>query len=97
MASPPKRWRRQEVVAGRGYGQRSGDLSLIATLLARERFDRTMKFDEALEAAVSALTPEQVSSAFRRYLDPAAIRATSRAATSRRQECCSSALLNSQR
>jgi zinc protease len=32
-----------------------------------------MKFDEALEASVSALTPQQVSEAFRKYVDPSAI------------------------
>ena len=41
--------------------QRSTDQTLLAALLTRERFDRTLKFDEALEAAVSALTPQQVS------------------------------------
>jgi zinc protease len=32
-----------------------------------------MKFDEALEAKIAALTPEQVSEAFRRHIDLAAL------------------------
>jgi zinc protease len=32
-----------------------------------------MKFDEALEAKVAALTPAQVSDAFRRRIDPSAL------------------------
>ncbi len=47
--------------------------SLAGLLMARERFDRTLKFDEAMEAKVAALTPEQVSDAFRRHIDPAAL------------------------
>jgi len=51
--------------------ERSQDRVLLATLLSRERFDRTMKWDADLEAKVSALTLDQVSSAFRRRVDPA--------------------------
>jgi zinc protease len=29
-----------------------------------------MKWDEALEAKIAALTPEEVSAAFRRHIDP---------------------------
>jgi zinc protease len=32
-----------------------------------------MKFDEAVDAKLAALTPEQVSEAFRRHIDPSAI------------------------
>ena len=53
--------------------QRSQDQSLAGTLAARERWDRTMKFDEALEAKVAALTAEQVSAAFRRHVDPSSL------------------------
>jgi zinc protease len=62
-----KSWLEQRMV------QRSTDQALLATLLNRERFDRTMKFDEALETAVSGLTLEHVNDAFRRYVDPAAM------------------------
>jgi zinc protease len=50
---------------------RSEDGSLVGLFAARQRFDRTVKFDEALEAKVAALTPEQISAAFRKYVDPA--------------------------
>jgi len=50
---------------------RSEDGSLVGLFAARQRFDRTLKFDESLEAKVSALTPEQISAAFRKYVDPA--------------------------
>jgi zinc protease len=32
-----------------------------------------MKFDEAVEAKVAALTPQQVSEAFRRHIDPSTL------------------------
>ncbi|HEY1338408.1 MAG TPA: pitrilysin family protein [Bryobacteraceae bacterium] len=52
---------------------RSQDQALAGTLAVRERYDRTMKFDEAVDAKLAALTPEQVSEAFRRHIDPSAI------------------------
>jgi zinc protease len=48
---------------------RTEEHALVGTLIARERYDRTMKFDADLEAKVSALTPEQVSASFRRNLN----------------------------
>jgi zinc protease len=51
---------------------RTYDDNLASTLLQRERFDRTLKWDEALEAKIAALTPADVSAAFRRRVDPAA-------------------------
>jgi zinc protease len=53
--------------------QRSDDSALASVLAAREFFDRTMKFDEQLEAKVAAVTAEQVSAAFRRLIDPASL------------------------
>jgi zinc protease len=53
--------------------QRSQDQSLLNLIATREHFDRTMKWDEALEAKVAALTPDQVSEAFRRHIDPSAL------------------------
>ena len=53
--------------------QRSQDQNLLNMIAGRERFDRTMKWDEALETKVAALTPEQISDAFRRHVDPAAL------------------------
>ena len=52
---------------------RSQDQALARMISARERFDRTLKFDEAFETAIAALTPEQVNAAVRRHLDPAAL------------------------
>ncbi len=52
---------------------RSQDQSLAGMLAQRERWGRTMKWDEAFEAKIAALTPDQVSAAFRRYVDPAAL------------------------
>ena len=52
---------------------RSQDQSLAGTLATRERWGRTMKWDEALEARIAALTPEQVSAAFRKHIDEAAL------------------------
>jgi zinc protease len=52
---------------------RTEEPQLLATLTQRERFDRTLKWDEALEAKVAALTPDQVTQAFRRHIDPSAL------------------------
>ncbi|PWU05260.1 MAG: insulinase family protein [Terriglobia bacterium] len=49
---------------------RSQDQTLARLLSVRERFDRTMRFDEAFEAAIASLTPEQVNATVRRRLDP---------------------------
>ena len=52
---------------------RSQDQNLTRLLANRQRFDRTMKFDENLEARIAALTAEQVSAALRRHIDPAGL------------------------
>jgi len=52
---------------------RSEDGALVGLFAARQRFDRTLKFDESLEAKVAALTAEQISEAFRRHIDPATL------------------------
>ena len=52
---------------------RSQDAALARLLGNRQRFDRTMKFDGDLETRIAALTPEQVSAAFRRHIDPAGL------------------------
>lgn len=52
---------------------RSQDPALVRLLGNRQRFDRTLKFDADFEARFAALTPEQVSAAFRRQIDPAAL------------------------
>jgi zinc protease len=50
---------------------RSEDGALIGLFASRQRFDRTLRFDEALEAKVAVLTAEQISEAFRKHVDPA--------------------------
>jgi zinc protease len=52
---------------------RTEDGSLVGLFAARQRFDRTLKFDESLETKVAALTPEQITAAFRKYVDPSAL------------------------
>ncbi len=52
---------------------RAEDISIASLLVGRARWDRTVLWDEKLEAAVAALTPDQVSDAFRRHVDPAAL------------------------
>jgi zinc protease len=63
VAAAKKAWLDEQAVA------RSQDQILAGTLSRREFYGRTMKFDEALEAKVAALTPAQVSEAFRRHID----------------------------
>jgi zinc protease len=65
VSAAKKSWIQERMVG------RAQDNALVGLLGVRERFDRTMKFDEALEAKVAALTPEQISQAFRRHIDPA--------------------------
>jgi zinc protease len=67
VAAAKKSWQEEETVG------RSEDGALLTTLTVCERFDRTLKWNEALEAKVAALTPEQVSATFRRHVDPAAL------------------------
>ena len=67
VAAAKKAWAEETMV------ERSEDAALLATLVSRERFERTMKWDAALEAKVAALTPEQVAEAFRKYVDPAGL------------------------
>jgi zinc protease len=52
---------------------RAEDTSLAGLLVSRAGWDRTMLWDEKLEAAVAALTFAQVSEAFRRHVDRAAL------------------------
>jgi zinc protease len=62
-----KTWLDQQTVA------RTEDASIASLLVARERWGRTMDWDAKLEAAVAALTPQQVNEAFRRHVNPAAL------------------------
>jgi zinc protease len=67
VAAAKKSWLEERMVG------RSQDQGVMGTLGTREFWGRTMKWDEALEAKVSALTPQQVSDAFRRHIDPSAL------------------------
>jgi len=66
VAEGKKAWVDQRTVS------RAEDFNLAGVLLQRQRFERTLKWDEALESKIMALTPEQVNSAFRRHIDPSA-------------------------
>jgi zinc protease len=67
VAAAKKAWLQERTIG------RSQDGALAGLLAARSRFDRTLKFDETLEAKVNALTAEQVSEAFRRHVDPSGL------------------------
>ena len=60
-----KTWLDQRAVS------RAEESSIAGMLMARERWNRTLDWDAKLEAAVAALTPEQVNQAFKRRVDPA--------------------------
>ena len=53
--------------------RRSQDGSLLGVLASNERWGRTMQFEQDFDNKISALTPEQVNSALKRTLDPAAL------------------------
>jgi len=53
--------------------QRSEEGSIASLLISREYWGRTMLWDAKLEAAVAALTPQQVNDAFKHHVDPGAI------------------------
>ncbi|CAN5857459.1 pitrilysin family protein [soil metagenome] len=49
---------------------RANDPELVNTLITRKFAGRTMAYDTKFEAAINALTPEQVNAAVKKYLDP---------------------------
>jgi zinc protease len=65
VAAAKKAWLQERTMS------RSEDGALVGLLSGRQRFDRTLRFDESLEAKVAALTAEQISAAFRQNIDPA--------------------------
>ena len=67
VAAAKKSWLADEMLG------RADDIGLLTELTVSERFDRTMKWHADLEAKVAALTPQQVTEAFRRHIDPAAL------------------------
>lgn len=52
---------------------RTEEASVANLLESRERWGRTLAWDAKLEAAVAALTPQQVNDAFRRHVDSSAV------------------------
>jgi zinc protease len=52
---------------------RTEDFSLASTLMSREHWGRTLLWDAKLDAAVAALTPQQVNDAFKRHVDPSVL------------------------
>lgn len=54
-------------------GSRSSDSGILNLIAARERWGRTLEWDAELEAALEALTVDEVNAAFRRHIDPDAI------------------------
>jgi zinc protease len=67
VATAKKTWLDSRSVA------RTEEGSVGMQLSSRERWGRTLLWDANLEAAVAALTPEQVNAAFKRHVDPSAI------------------------
>ncbi len=67
VAAAKKSWLEEQKV------QRSQDQALARMLASREFFGRTLKFDEALETKVAALTADQVNAAMRRHVDPSGV------------------------
>ena len=52
---------------------RSQDTALVTLLAQHEQLGRTMKWDSDLEIKIASLTPEQISAAFRKHVDPAQV------------------------
>jgi zinc protease len=67
VAAAKKAWLQERII------NRSQDGALAGLLSNRQRFDRTLRFDESLEAKVNALTADQISEAFRKHVDPAGL------------------------
>ena len=67
LAAAKKAWMQESVLG------RSQDGSLAGLLSSRARYNRTLEFDRNLDDKVAALTPEQVTAALRKYIDPAAL------------------------
>lgn len=62
-----KGWLQQQQVT------RAQDRSLAGILATRDFDSRTLAWDEALEAKVAALTPDQITAAMRKVIDPASV------------------------
>jgi len=67
VAAGQKSWLQEQMVA------RSQDQAIARLLANRERFDRTMKFDQDIETKIGMLTADQVNASLRRHIDPAGL------------------------
>jgi zinc protease len=67
VAKAKKTWLDQRSVS------RAEEASIANQLSTREHWGRTLLWDAKLEAAVAALTPEQVNAAFKTHINPATI------------------------
>jgi zinc protease len=67
VATAKKAYRDERMVS------RSSEAALARTILSHEQYDRTLKWDEELDARIEALTPDQINAAFRRNIDPDAL------------------------
>ncbi len=67
VATAKKAYLEQRTVA------RSQEGALARTILTDEQHNRTLKWDEDLDARIQALTLDQINAAFRRNVDPAAL------------------------
>ena len=67
VAAGQKALLQEEVVS------RTQDQTLARLLGNRERFGRTMKFDQEFESKIASLKAEQVNAALRRHLDPSGL------------------------
>jgi zinc protease len=52
---------------------RSQDAALLTLLASREQIGRTLKWDDEMDQKIQALSPKQISDAFRRHVDASAI------------------------
>jgi zinc protease len=49
------------------------EAALVGLIASHEQLGRTLLYDEQQESRIQALTLDQINSAFRKYLDPAAV------------------------
>jgi zinc protease len=67
LAAAKKAWLQERVLG------RSQDGSLAGLLASNERWGRTMQFGADIDSKVSALTPDQVTAALKKAVDPASL------------------------
>jgi zinc protease len=67
VAAAKRAYRDQRVVG------RSQDQSLLGLIAAREEYNRTLQWDEQMDAKLEALTAEQINAAFRRHVNPSSL------------------------